>query len=1617
MDSYENVIFFDRYQVERTLCENAVFTSFIGRDLTTNADVLIRLVNPSVITKYEIDKICFSKDISVIRHFDSPNILKMLESDNYANTACSIYEYNKYYFLSDYLEKYGKLDVTTSLKLISQIANAIRYSHSQHILHRNISPDTVIIHIDDSGNPIAKLFDFGMSYLVDYSTATGKQIDNHFGYMAPESAGLLDRKIDERSDLYSLGILFYQFVTGTIPFHADTIDSMVYLHVAVSPKAPSEFVHNLSPEVNKMICRLISKDPDLRYQTANEVINDIDRLLSGSMPDGSISIKSDDILQTIDADSKVLCRRNELDDIRAHYTSALEQKGSFFLLRGPRNCGKSDLFTNLCSELVTAGIPFFRAHFSQQGSLVPYFGFQEILNGFMDLFANYDRKLQITESKRLAKTLSNDTDTVISFYPAMKNILPQSVELPKLDSFKDQQRTLILLSSFFLSLYTQEKPFIYIFDDIHYADSASLALLEEIAHQVSRYKVFVICSYSDNISSDTSYLNKHLYSLIDRGFSNFIDLNPYNENRLADFFSELLSLNHDDSQALTTYLLPKTEGNPYYCVNILKSMIEDEVISIRDGRLEQNWQQLRALNTTNDMTSIISRRISRLDEDTITLLEIASSIGSEFSIKILRTITDLDKRTLTAMLDKALDLQLIAYSSARDIMIFAHSDIHTAFIERIEKPRLTELHLWIAKAIEQTIDAAPGDIFALCFHLEAAHRSGELRKFIMQAARQAHSANAIDSAINYYLRALNLLDTQAGTGNAEWKECKRSLAELYLTSGHFDEAIAVANDLLPVLRNNVQIAKLLQYIGLGYFRQSRYRACEEILIRALDYVGVKFPKTDFEFKSKGMILKVNRTITSKLDENQSINQLSDDDLEKARVIVSIYEIMCWIYAYSDMDKFDYVCLHMYKYAYKSFGTSRELSIACSALSLYYMLHNNDELSENFQQLSVKMRRSGNDSYGIARSMLFTGISKLCQGQIDKSIKMFLEATSSFAEVGDLWELNNTNSFLVVAYLLMGDYEKCEKLCLETIDLSKKLSDSMALCQSYCTLIRCYTHLGNYPKASEISTRCETIVNNLRFPYETTLFNLTYGELLIEEEKYREAIKYLDAARIYYEGNNFVKEFTASLYGYLCIAKIKLLDSERGDLALNEIQNHELDIGDICNKAMEQTANRPNLIFPAYRANALYSIMTERENKADMLYKKGTQLASDSQIRYEAARLNYEYGCYLVAQHRNHEARYYTFEAYMTFSSLSSSVYLKLCEDIIAEKYHEDFKENSLIANVTARRNRMNVDRKVNTLLRLGGILTSTLELDELQKRILQDAVELVGAERGILFLYPESGEKRLYVASVFNLGNFDCNTYDWMLDEVEKHKKPIIINDVQSDEYRKHYTAMVRYGIKSAMAMPMFVRGNLFGVIYLDSRLVRQIFNDDYLETMEFIANQGGAPIENARLYHKAISDGLTGIYGRSYLDNLIIDKTSEENVALSAIMIDVDHFKKFNDTYGHPFGDKVLKMIANIMKRVSGEHGTPCRYGGEEFVIILDTNEESLALETAEKLRQTVESSTIAFNDGVNVSMVSVTISLGVSIWNASMERVDLIEHADKALYYAKQHGRNQTMLWNEEL
>lgn len=1627
MELLEKIVLFDKYRISQRLTADTISTIYLGEHIHTNEYVLIQVLNPAVVTKYDNELSRFFNEMNLVRNFEHSALLRVFDVGSYDDSICIVFEYFDGITLDKYIDEHRSFDIIPALRLISQIATGLRYAATADILHRNLRASSILI-INKNGDYQAKIMDFGLSYIVDASHITEADIDVNYGYMAPESTGVLDRNVDQRSDLYSLGVILYQILTGILPFHATTLDNMVYKHLAVIAKAPEEINPVIPSEVSNIITKLINKDPDLRYSTPNELISDIDRYLCSGIIE--LPPTDNDVLHGFDRKAKIYSHSRELSQIRDIYEGAFTGEGKFCLIHGNTGAGKSDLMTNIYNDIIQAGFVCFRSSFKSQYKMTPYHAFTYLLNEFAEEYGKYDRKTQITEKNRLSNILGGLTDIVTKISPIMSTVLTEAIALPPLDEYREQQRSISMLATFLLSLLNNNKPYAIVLDDLQYADSSSLSLIFELADALQHHNVCIIASMRDLASTEDNPFLATLVSKL-KLTSVYVDfhLKPFNETRMCEYLSDILGLPRSECSFLSSYMIEKTDGNPYFTINVLRSMLEDKIISVNNRILEQDWEKLRSVNTETDVNTIINKRIHELDEDAVKLLEIASVMGYEFSLDLLTYITDLRLSDITPWINKAVNLQFIDYSSSRNILSFSHKQVYEQFIGRLNEARKKELHYWIAKGIEaKYVSDLHNQLYRLVYHFLMADNDEGVKRYCFDAAEMARSTNANEEAISYYSKALELMEANNEHGTEQWIHSQQALTSLNLLCGHFENAIVLAEELFEIMTDPIEKASLLHSIGLGHFRQSHFDEAISCQIRALKLLGINLPKSKFAIKFSTSVFKKNLTLYNKISSNITESRISSrsteatrrdsDGKKKERITMRAMETLAWACAFTDFDKLNYMLLRMHMYSTKHFSMSPELGTGASAVSFFYYLQNKKENFRLTQSLTTNLRKSIGDRFGYARSILFTGIFSTFESELEKAIKSFREAVEVFDKIGDAWECNNARCYLSIAYFYSGHFDKCKELSEHVIDRAIKLGDPFTQLLASSTLIGCYAERGSFIQAEDIISKTTALNDTISVPYAQAYFYLMCGILYNEEEKYRLAEKLLSSAVDLLKNNSFLQLLTLPAYAHLALAKVRVLDEDHTELVPEQLIRRQAEISALCKLAKVKLNRYPNHIITAYRAGALYAITAEKKKLVDSQFKKGLECASFGSNTFEAARLHFEYGKYLFNKHRIEESRYNIFESYMNFSAISSAQYIKRCEDMITEKYSQEFRDNSLLADVTAKRNRMNVDRKVNSLLRVGERLTSTIEVEELQNKILQDAVELSGAERGLLFLYPENGEKKLYIASIFNTGNYDNYSYDWMLEEIELTRQPIVINDVQSDEFRRNYTDMVRYGIKSVMAIPMFVRGKLYGIIYLDSRLVRGIFSSEYMETLGFIANQGGAPIENARLYHRAITDGLTQLYGRSYLDNLIIDKTSDPQKAkLSALMLDVDFFKKCNDTYGHQFGDEVLKQVAGIMKRIAGAKGTACRYGGEEFVILIDSDNTEYALNIAERIRQTIETTSVAYNSDAKVTLVSITISVGVSIWTPDMERVELIEHADKALYYAKHNGRNQVQLWSPDM
>ncbi len=318
--------------------------------------------------------------------------------------------------------------------------------------------------------------------------------------------------------------------------------------------------------------------------------------------------------------------------------------------------------------------------------------------------------------------------------------------------------------------------------------------------------------------------------------------------------------------------------------------------------------------------------------------------------------------------------------------------------------------------------------------------------------------------------------------------------------------------------------------------------------------------------------------------------------------------------------------------------------------------------------------------------------------------------------------------------------------------------------------------------------------------------------------------------------------------------------------------------------------------------------------------------------------------------------------------------------------------------------------------RLSTKISSKLEKEELLRLIVELFMEVAQVEKGSLMLWDEEREE-LLIAHGIGISEEAKRTLRLKMGEgvagkALEEKRPIMISDTLRDTWYKPLKMEKKvHKTETLLSLPLIVKGEGIGVITLSNKVSRQPFIRRDEELLSTLASHAAVAVQNAILYEKAIHDGLTGLYTHTFFQNRLEEETEKARkyrAPLSLLMMDIDHFKGFNDTYGHPAGDRVLVDIAQITKEAIRGADIPARYGGEEFALILPETDGQGAFKLAERLRKKVEGF-----DFLEEEKVKITISIGVASYQEGMRKETLISQADQALYRAKKEGRNRVSLF----
>ncbi|MDD5066360.1 MAG: SpoIIE family protein phosphatase [bacterium] len=1470
----------NRYEIIQSLAEKFFSRIFKARDKQKGEDVILRQLRQESISSRPEDLFRFKKELTRFLTLKHPHILRVLDLDEEKGQYYYITEYLEGQDLSELFRKGKRFSTDEAVELMTQIVSALEYSHNEGLLHLDLRPSNIIIE-EKTGK--ALLTNYGISHLIEYAQIRNpEEIASVFSYISPEQSGIMKRSSDERSDLYSAGVIFYQLLTGETPFKGNDIGSLLHQHMAKMPVLPRKINPQIPEVLEGITLKLLSKEPESRYQTAKGLLADLETYRNGNK---SFVIGKQDRLKKLLFHTRLIGREEETKELKGSFNKTGEGNGRVVMIKGEPGMGKSRLVDEMRSYVYEGKGVFLSGRCFSQENKIPYLPYRDILYEFIDRMKKKEEGEREKNIKRLQEVMGELGEIVMSINPGLEELFGKQPKLVQLDSEREHRRFLMVASKFFLNLGTKEEPYVYYMDDLQWSDEASLSLLEEILSQIKDFPVLVLGTYRDNEVDEKHSLHKVIREAGEKQYPiSEIGLKFFDERKLNRFLSELLLEEEERTEELSRYILNKSKGNPFFSLEITRQIVEEKALRYDEEKRHwiTDWDRLNALAISNNIVEVVLRRIDVLNEAKTKLLCYGSVAGREFPITLLQRLTEYKEEELIGLIDECIGLQFIEKSREKGRVLFVHDRIRDAVYVRVPEGELKRIHREIAESIEDMYKGNTEPVlFDLAHHYAEADEKEKALAYCGPAADKAKANYANEEAIRYYLLEIKLFEETGQRRNEKWIRAQEDLTDVYLTIGENDEAIKLSEQILPFKNAALEQAKIYRKIGTAYYKKGDWENCESTLVKGISFFKITIPvKRPDVFISifKELTLHTLHIIFKFFIKRYSQKRKTD---EKDQEIVLYHFPLIWMYALSDIYKATASVLRMMNYAEVKFGYSKELALSWLFYAGGFLIYGFFEKSIKFQQMALDYFQPLNDEARIGQCLqqisfyYYMGASSH-----ETCIKLSIQARTIHEKIGDMWETSMDINLLGHSQRYIGRYGESIKNFSAYLDISLKIKDSYGIssCMSYLALA--YLEKGDFDKAEEWNTKSLSISEPKKILYNVCFANIHMGYLFREKMDYEKSVIFLEKAKKLYEENSFLKDWTSIVYHHLADSYIEDYALRFNQFNSKEQKEYLYKIKRTAKNAVRHTRRWPNQYGASIRVMGKYFSLVKKKKTSERCFLKSIAQTKKTGRRYELGRSLYEYGNLLQGAGRPEDARQRWKEAYEVFREIGSKHYVERCAKLLGMSTEPEKKELSA-------QERLAVERRLSTLVTVSHHLSSILDSEELLSRIVDSAIEVSGAERGFLFLYDEE-KSALQVKIAHGLEQgvelvplLDTKHYKLcrnIISEVRDKTASLLFNpqvspDLMQDEDIKTYR------IKSIICTPLKVREEVLGLLYLDNRLVEEAFDEQDLNLINSLAIQAGISLQNAFLVKEMVekerlSEELR--LGRQIQTNLLPQKTPE---------------------------------------------------------------------------------------------------------------------------------------------
>ena len=1002
------------------------------------------------------------------------------------------------------------LTLEETMLVASDVLRALNEAHNLGVLHRGLRPTNVLIREEQGAIVGAVLVDFGCSLCASLDSLSSIALER-VQSMAPEQSGVLDRGVDERSDLYGLGCLIFSCLVGQPPFAGSQVGEL--LRRQTTESAPSLRSRVQVPLLlDEMVARLLRPDPEERYQVSSGLLYDLELLreaIGRGESEPHFVLGLHDLRKTL-LEPDFMGRQSELAALGSLLEPISEGAVRLVLLEACSGGGKTRMLEEFTQQARLRGTWALQGECLDQGQ--PPF---HLLDGICQELLR-DTSL----ADRVREDLGDHTEAVCASLPQLRPLWGEgSKEAP--EEF-GVTRTLSALGALLEVLATPQRPVVALFDDCQWADDMTLRLLaswwraqDRVSAETAARGLLVVVSFRAEEVGPEHPL-RHLKP------SKHICLAPFTAEEVGALVESMAGSVPPVAVARIAEL---SGGNPFMVVALLRGLVETGALRIRQGAWQLEDGQLAGVQPSCQAAHLLGRRFRMLSPRTLNFLTTGAVLGKEFDVQQAVRLAALGTPEIPEVLAEALERSLVWLSGDASRAIFVHDQLRQTLLSSLTDEERRDWHTRAALLLESE---SPEQIFELAYQFDSAGQPDRALPYALQAAARARSQYALEIAERQYrIAQRGCAASQASTSYI--LQVADGLGDVLMMQGRYDEAQRHVEQALFLASNPLEGAIREGKLGELAFKRGDVKTGSEAFERGLRLLGCKLPSSRWA-RGAALVVEFAKQIAHTVAPSSFLGRRSWEGAERERTAVRLFNRLAQVYFFQRSGA---SCLWAHLTGMnlaETFQPSPELAQAWSQHGAAMGVFPWTGRALAYERKALRMRDELGDRWGRGATMHLYAYCLGIAGRYREALQVNQEAIGPLERSGDLWGKTSCRYLMAYDHYRLGNLREAVEICRSVYQEATEVGDHQA--QGFS--------LGIWGRASQGQAPAELIEQGLRRFSEDTL---VYGVLVQAEATrllrlghYQRAAALLEEALERVERAGTRAEATASLYPWLATAR-------------------------------------------------------------------------------------------------------------------------------------------------------------------------------------------------------------------------------------------------------------------------------------------------------------------------------------------------------------------------------------------------------------------------------------------------------------------------------------------------